>query len=41
MICISERVFAIQLHEFIDVTACAQLLIFAQYVGKETIKSFW
>jgi len=34
----SENRFAIQLDESIDVTNCAQLVIFARYVGNEGIK---
>ena len=37
-ICRSESGFAIQLDESTDVTNCAQLLIFVQYVGKEGVK---
>ena len=36
--CRSKSGFAIQLDESTDVTNCAQLLIFARYVGKEDIK---
>jgi len=34
----SENGFAIQLDELIDVTNCAQFVIFARYVGNEGIK---
>ena len=37
-ICRSESGFAIRLDESTDVTNCAQLLIFARYVGKEGVK---
>lgn len=37
-ICKSEVGFSIQLDESTDITNCAQLLVFARYVGKEGIK---